>query len=145
MQKIELSKIKDIEPGYIIVDARPSDAFAAGFIDGSLSIPFDENFLSSFEELTEDSQKIFLVASESQLPELLKTIRSSVLTQIFGYLEGGFEAWQKAGNKTDLLITIDADEFAIDYKFDEFYLVDVRPKEEYGKEHIEDAENIALI
>ena len=41
-------------------------------------------------------------------------------------------------------MTIDADEFAIDYKFDEFFLIDVRDKEVYAKEHAEDSENIML-
>jgi len=44
-----------------------------------------------------------------------------------------------------MLISIDADEFAIDYQFDEFYLVDIRDKEDFEKGHVEDAENISLI
>ena len=44
----------------------------------------------------------------------------------------------------DMLITIDAEELYLDYRFDEFYLVDVRSKKEFETEHLEYAENIVL-
>ena len=44
----------------------------------------------------------------------------------------------------DLLVDIGIDEFEIDYKFDEFYLIDIRSEEDYELEHLEYAENIPL-
>jgi hydroxyacylglutathione hydrolase len=85
-----------------------------------------------------------LVADESDISALVKTIKGSGISTVKGYLAGGYEAWLKAGNKFDMIITIDADEFAIDYQFDEFYLIDLRLKEDFEKGHVEDAENIAL-
>ena len=43
-----------------------------------------------------------------------------------------------------MLITIDAEEFKIDFQYDEFFLIDVRSKEDFAKDHAEDAENIVL-
>ena len=34
---------------------------------------------------------------------------------------------------------------AMDYQYDEFYLVDTRSKADFAKEHVEDSENIALV
>jgi rhodanese-related sulfurtransferase len=87
---------------------------------------------------------VLLVAGESDIPALIKAIKGSGLNNVKGYLAGGYEVWLQAGNKFDMLISIDADEFAIDYQFDEFFLIDLRDKEDFEKGHVEDAENIAL-
>lgn len=146
MQKFELNEFKALDlSGYAIVDARKSEIFAEGFIEESVSIPFDDNFIDSLQELISTEMKVMIVADESNIPVILKAVKGSGLSNIAGYLAGGYEAWLTAGNKFDMLISIDADEFAIDYQFDEFYLVDLRPKEDFEKEHVEDAENIALI
>ena len=39
--------------------------------------------------------------------------------KIKGYLKAGFKAWQKAGEKVDLIIDVDADELAMDIPHDE--------------------------
>jgi hydroxyacylglutathione hydrolase len=146
MQKFELSEFKALDlSGYAIVDTRKPEVFAEGFIAESVSIPFNENFTNSFEELISTELKVLLVADEADVVTLLKAIKGSGINNVAGYLAGGFDAWQKAGNKFDLLISIDADEFALDYQFDEFYLIDLRDKEDFEKGHVEDAENIALI
>jgi len=89
--------------------------------------------------------KVLVVADEADIVALVKAVKGSGMSNIAGYLAGGYDAWANDGNKFDMLISIDADEFAIDYQFDEFYLVDVRDKDDFEKGHVEDAENIALI
>jgi rhodanese-related sulfurtransferase len=145
MNAIDIAQFKALATaGAIIIDTRTPEIFCDGFIEDSLSIPFNEGFISTLEELVTAEQKILLVTDAEQTNAVLKALKDSGNTSVEGYLTGGFEAWQNAGNKIDMLITVDADEFAIDYKFDEFYLIDVRPKEEFEKEHAEDAENIVL-
>lgn len=62
-----------------------------------------------------------------------------------GYLQGGFEAWQKADEEIDLIIDVDADEVAMDIPFDEhLVVVDVRKEAEYADSHVKDAVNIPL-
>jgi rhodanese-related sulfurtransferase len=145
MTAIEYSQFKQlIADGYFVVDTRQSEIFCEGFIKGSLSIPYDENFVNTFQELIESDQKILLVADEESKVAVVKAIKDSGADNVHGYLTGGFDAWKNADSKIDMLMSIDADEFAIDYKFDEFYLIDVRDKEEYAKAHAEDSENIML-
>lgn len=146
MQKFELNEFEALDlSGYALVDTRKPEVFAEGFIAESVSIPFGESFIDSLQELISADLKIILVADESDLVSILKTVKGSGISNVAGYLAGGFEAWQKEDNEFDLLISIDADEFALDYQFDEFYLIDLRDKEDYNKGHVEDAENIALI
>ena len=62
-----------------------------------------------------------------------------------GYLEGGFEAWKKAGEKIDLIINVEADELAMDIPFDKnLLIVDVRRYNEFAEGHVKDAINISL-
>jgi hydroxyacylglutathione hydrolase len=145
MHKFELPEFKALDlGGYIIVDARKSEIFAEGFIEDSISIPFTDDFIDVLSELVSDDLKVLLVADEADIPALVKMVKGSGLNNIKGYLAGGYEAWISVHDKYDMIIGIDADEFAIDYQFDEFYLIDLRLKEDFQKGHIEDAENIAL-
>jgi hydroxyacylglutathione hydrolase len=146
MKVVELNEFRELlSQGYVIVDTRKPEVFCDGFIAGSVSIPFDENFLDTLQELTDGDIQILLVTEESETAETLRTIKSSGVSNVAGYLNGGFGAWQNDGGKFDLLILIEADEFVMDYKYDEFYLLDIRSKEEFKKEHVEDSENIPLI
>ena len=146
MQKFELAEFKALDlSGYALVDTRKSELFAEGFIEDSVSIPFGDNFIDSFQELISTDMKAIFIADEEDMAPLLKAVKASGAGNAAGYLAGGFAAWKDAGNKFDMLISIDADEFAIDYQFDEFYLVDIRDKEDYEKGHVEDAETIALV
>ena len=145
MNAIEYNQFKElIAQGHLVVDTRKSEIFCNSFIRGSVSIPFDENFIDSFDELTEPDQKILLITEEQHNVPLTKAIKAAGIENVEGFLAGGFDTWQKAENKIDMLIGIDTDEFAIDYQYDEFFLVDVRGKEDFAKDHAEDAENIAL-
>lgn len=145
MKAIDCSQFKElIAQGYAVVDTRKSEIFCDSFIEDSVSIPFDENFIDALDELTEAGQKILLVTEEHENAAIAKALKAVANENVQGFLEGGFDAWKNAGNKIDMLIAIDTDEFAIDYKHDEFYLVDVRSKEDYAIDHAEDSENVVL-
>lgn len=145
MQAFDASRFKGlIEEGYTVIDTRNPEAFSDGFIEESISIPFDDNFVDNYDELTQPGQRIILITESENTMPVFRALKAAAIESAEGYLEGGFAAWQNAGYDIDLLICIDADEFAMDFNYDEFYLVDVRTKEEFAKEHPEDAENIAL-
>jgi rhodanese-related sulfurtransferase len=146
MKELGLESFKELlaKSTSAVVDTRLPETFANGFIGESVSIYPDENFLPYLNDLISDEQEILFVADEEQVPEIDKIIRGAGLTNVAGYLSGGFETWKNSERAVDLLIAIDAEEFAMDYQFDEFFLVDVRPQEEFEKEHVEDAESISL-
>ena len=52
-----------------------------------------------YQELIEDTQKVIIVAEEPVLPGIVEGIRLSGISNIHGYLFGGFNAWREAGNK----------------------------------------------
>ena len=62
-----------------------------------------------------------------------------------GYLKGGFEAWKKAGEKTDMIIDVEADELMMDMPHDpNLMVVDVRKETEYADGHLKNALNLPL-
>jgi rhodanese-related sulfurtransferase len=62
-----------------------------------------------------------------------------------GYLQGGFEEWKKAGEKTDMIINIEADELAMDIPHDpNLQVIDVRREAEFADGHVKGAINIPL-
>jgi hydroxyacylglutathione hydrolase len=50
-----------------VVDLRPAADFAAGFVPGTVSIPFDKSFLNWAGALLDSSQEICLIGEESQI------------------------------------------------------------------------------
>ena len=62
-----------------------------------------------------------------------------------GFLQGGFEAWQNAGEQIDMVITIEADEFAMDLPHDtKLQAIDVRKETEFAEGHVKGAINMPL-
>ena len=62
-----------------------------------------------------------------------------------GYLQGGIEAWKKAGKEIDTIKSISAEELAGIMKKDkDARIVDVRKQSEFLSEHVENAENAPL-
>ena len=62
-----------------------------------------------------------------------------------GYLEGGFAAWQNAGENIDMIINVETDELAMDLPHDtNMLVVDVRKEIEYAEGHVKDAINMPL-
>jgi len=65
--------------------------------------------------------------------------------KVEGFLKGGFEAWEKAGEKKDLIIDIEPDELAMDIPFDDnLTVLDVRKFIEFAEGHVKDAVNLPL-
>jgi hydroxyacylglutathione hydrolase len=130
--------------GHVIVDTRKPETFADGFYRGSISIPFDDDFVTAFQELVESDQSVVLVADEAEAAAIFKKVKAAGLVNVQGILKGEFNESSIDNKLRDMLITIDAEELHIDYRFDEFFLIDVRSSEEFKQEHLEYAENIEL-
>lgn len=145
MRPIEIAEFISLSAeAYVVVDTRKSEMLSEGFFKDSISIPLDESFINTFQELVGSMQNVILVADENEIPAIMKRIKDTGITNIHGYLSKGRNATEIPAKFIDVLITIDSEELLIDYRFDEFYLIDVRTLEEFEKEHLEHAENISL-
>jgi hydroxyacylglutathione hydrolase len=130
----------------VVIDTRPKEAFASGFIPGSIFIGLDDAFAPWVGTLITDLlQPILIVADPGREEEAVTRLARVGYDNTIGYLAGGFEAWKKAGMETDRMTEITAEEFAARYEQNpELNVLDVRRHSEYTAEHLVGAENFPL-
>ncbi len=129
----------------IILDTRPASSFTEGFIPGSVFIGLEGKFAEWAGSLLPFDKPFLLVTEAGKERESVVRLARVGFSKIQGYLAGGFEAWQQAGEKTDLIINVEADELAMDIPYDDnLVVVDVRKEVEFGDGHAKGAVNIPL-
>jgi len=129
----------------LILDTRAASDFAKGFIPNSINIGIDGNFAQWVGEMIPDvKQEILLVTDPGREEECIIRLSRVGYDNTLGYLDGGFEAWKKAGRETGSVKRISAGEFAKLYETTKPLVIDIRKKSEYDAEHVVDAVNIPL-
>jgi rhodanese-related sulfurtransferase len=89
-------------------------------------------------------QEILLVTEPGREQEVITRLARVGYDYTIGFLEGGFESWQKAGKETDRIESIPVAELAVRSQEPNTQILDVRKKSEFLSEHIIDAENAPL-
>ncbi|MDP4213094.1 MAG: MBL fold metallo-hydrolase [Bacteroidota bacterium] len=129
----------------IVLDTRNASLFTEGYIPGSISIGLDGRFAEWAGSLLPFDKPLLLVTEPGREKESAVRLARVGFDQMKGCLKGGFEAWKSAGERADLIINVDADELAMDIRFDpKLLVVDVRRETEYGDGHLAEARNIPL-
>ena len=134
------------ETGAVVLDVRHQNDFSKGHIPRSIFIGLDGSFAPWVGALIADIQQPILLVSEPGREEEAVTRLSRVgFDNTLGYLEGGFDAWRKAGMDYDTVNSISADTFkaAID-KDCNTAIFDVRKPNEYQSEHVLNANSTPL-
>lgn len=139
------------EQGLTIIDIRSTELLKQGFVKGSISLCSPVIFgaqigtLSGFS-LSSGFSPVLLVGDAGQdFEPFLQQLPNGSNNWIKGYLEGGFEAWGKAGGPVDLIIDVEVDELIMDIPFDDnLVIMDIRPAVNYGNGHLKDAVSLPL-
>jgi rhodanese-related sulfurtransferase len=133
------------ETGALVLDTRDAQVFAAGFIPNSVNIGINGNFAPWAGTLIPDiQQEILLVTDNGREEEVITRLARVGYDHTIGYLQGGFEAWAKAGKEIDSIASISANELATLANKQEVEILDVRKKSEFESEHLLQAENAPL-
>lgn len=134
------------ETGALILDTRDAQKFAKGFIPNSINIGIDGNFAPWVGTMIPDiKQPILIVDEPGREEEVITRLARVGYDYTIGYLDGGIEAWEKAGKELDTILSISVEEFAeTEQKNKEINILDVRKESEYNSEHIIGAENAPL-
>lgn len=139
-------KAKAADDQVIILDTRNSSVFTEGFVPGSISIGLDGRFAEWAGSLLPFDKTIILITEAGKEKETIVRLARVGFDKMEGYLDGGFPAWQAAGEKVDMVIDVEADELAMDIPFDpNLVIVDVRKPAEYGDGHVKQALNMPLV
>ena len=130
----------------IILDTRHATLFTQGFVPGSIFIGLEGRFAEWAGSLLAFDKPVILVTEKGKEEETVIRLSRVGFDKMQGYLNGGFEAWQAAGEKTDMIIDVEADELAMDLPHDNtLVVVDVRKETEFADGHIKNAVNLPLI
>jgi hydroxyacylglutathione hydrolase len=136
---------KGKEEDVITLDTRHATVFTQGFIPGSIFIGLEGRFAEWAGSLLSFDKPMLLVTEPGKAEESVIRLSRVGFDKIQGYLSGGFEAWQNAGEPVDMIIDIEADELAMDILHDpHLVVVDVRRETEFADGHVAGAQNLPL-
>ncbi|MBL0181364.1 MAG: MBL fold metallo-hydrolase [Chitinophagaceae bacterium] len=129
----------------LVLDTRHASLFTGGFIPGSIFIGLEGRFAEWAGSLLPFDKPLMLVTEPGKEEESVIRLSRVGFDKMQGYLKGGFETWQSAGEPVDLIIDIEADELAMDIPHDpNLVVVDVRRETEYADGHVKNAQNLPL-
>jgi hydroxyacylglutathione hydrolase len=136
---------QEIKAGTLVLDTRNATEFTNGFIPSSISIGLEGRFAEWAGSILPFDKPMIIVTDIGKERETIVRLARVGFDKIKGFLQGGYHAWVSAGEQTDMIINVEADELAMDMPFDEnLVIVDVRKETEYGAGHIKEALNIPL-
>ena len=129
----------------LLLDVRGPQVFCKGFVPGSINIGLKGDFAPWAGTLITDmSQRIALITDVGQEEEAIMRLARVGYDGVVGYLEGGFESWDKSGNEIDQIESISAEVFAELASDKKVNTIDVRKPTEFQSEHLETATSAPL-
>ena len=134
------------ETNALILDTRNAQDFAKGFIPNSINIGIEGSFAPWVGAMIPDiKQEILLITEPGKEVEVITRLARVGYDYTIGFLQGGIDAWVKAGKEIDHIKSISAEELADIKKQDSTALIlDVRKASEFKSEHIKDVQNAPL-
>jgi hydroxyacylglutathione hydrolase len=135
---------QEMNKGALVLDTRSELDFEKGFIPKSVFIGLGGRFAEWVGTILDMNEKILLIADPGMEKEAIVRMARVGYENVIGFLQGGFDEWKKARRPVDMLVSIDAGELALDLKYDDITLVDVRKETEFEKAHVDGAQNMVL-
>ena len=127
-----------------ILDVRSVEDFSSSHIPGSIFIGLDGRFAPWVGEILEDiSKKLILVAPEGREKEAIIRLSRVGFDNVIGYLKGGVNSWIKNGGIISKVFNESASKFST--CDNNKHILDVRSKNEYKSESLQNSLNIPLI
>ena len=144
--RLSLSAFKEaMKQDCILLDTRKATDFTQGFIPGSIFIGLEGRFAEWAGSILPFDKPILLVTEPGKEEESVIRLSRVGFDKMAGYLDGGFDSWKNAGEKTDMIVDVEADELMMDIPHDPNLLIlDVRKETEFGDGHLEHAQNLPL-
>jgi hydroxyacylglutathione hydrolase len=127
--------------GIKLIDTRVKTEFAKGFIPGSINIQGNNAFGTWAGWMVKYDEPFMLLASESQLDDLMRKLMRIGLDNVYGYIDN-VEVWTELGNPLEKTKTISIDEFDNLVRNNGIQIIDLRGETEFKSGHIAKADNV---
>jgi hydroxyacylglutathione hydrolase len=129
----------------VVVDTRPSAAFASIHIPGTINIPHDGSFVNWAGWLLDYDRPFYLIADSSRIAEIIRDLIYIGLDNAAGYFEtSAIDAWAESGQSLQSYEVASPQDVADQVKNDEVTVVDVRALSEWDEGHLPGAQHIML-
>ncbi len=129
----------------IVLDTRHANEFTEGFVPGAVFIGLEGRFAEWAGSLLPFDKPLLLITPAGKEEEAVIRLSRVGFDKMVGFLEGGFETWRNAGERTDMIINVEPDELVMDMPHDpNLLVVDVRRETEFADGHLKDALNLPL-
>jgi glyoxylase-like metal-dependent hydrolase (beta-lactamase superfamily II)/rhodanese-related sulfurtransferase len=128
----------------IVLDTRNTNTFEKGFIPGSINIGLDGQYAVWVGSLLDHGVPILIVSDNGKEKEAILRLARVGYEHVYGYLEGGFEAWANAGKTVDTINSIEASMLEHSLNTRTHKIIDVRNKTEWASGVLAGAELIPL-
>jgi hydroxyacylglutathione hydrolase len=129
---------------HTIVDLRDPDLFATAFIPGSINLMLNDKFQERADHFFQKDQAIIIVADDDKEEESIETLKKLKYTNIKGYLKNGISTWLLKEKPIDLVISIDAEELALEIKYGDLIYFDIRSESDFNASHIKKSTNLTI-
>lgn len=127
------------ETAAVVLDVRHHKDFAKAHIPRSISIGLEGSFAPWVGTLIANvKQPLLLITPEGKEEEAITRLSRVGFDHTLGYLQGGIEAWKKAGKEVDTIKSISATAFK-QHIAQKVPVFDVRKAAEYTAEHVNGA------
>ncbi len=144
LKQLSIGELKKaMANGVKLIDTRPKNEFAEGFIPGSYNIPNTNSLNTWAGWFLNYDEDFILLADESKLDDLTRKLMRIGLDNILGYIPST-QAWKEAGENLEKTNTLSFEEAKEKISNNGIQLVDLRGETEYKGGHIAKAENVFL-
>jgi hydroxyacylglutathione hydrolase len=146
LKALTIEEFKTLANGEtIILDTRHASIFTQGFVPSSIFMGLEGRYAEWAATMISFDKKIILITEIGKEEESVVRLARVGFDKMAGYLQGGFEAWQAAGEKVDMIIDVEPDELMMDLPHDpNITVLDVRKETEYADGHLKEASNLPL-
>ena len=132
--------------GAAVVDTRPAAEFAAGYIPGTLSVPFNPSFPTWAGSLLPYDQDLYLLVVEGRpglLPQVVQSLQMIGLDRVRGYFGAeALELWATEGRALGRVEQLAVGDLAA--RRNGMVVLDVRGRSEWEEGHVPGARLIPL-
>jgi glyoxylase-like metal-dependent hydrolase (beta-lactamase superfamily II)/rhodanese-related sulfurtransferase len=129
--------------GALVIDTRREAAYSEGHVPNSWFIGLHGQFAPWAGALITDMhQPIVIIAEDGKAEEAIMRLARVGYDNVVGYLEGGFEAWIRAGKPIKQVPSISPEDFVSSNPLEP--VIDVRKQSEYDNCHLPNAQLLTL-
>ncbi|MFM9106964.1 MAG: MBL fold metallo-hydrolase [Chloroflexota bacterium] len=120
--------------GALVIDARPSEAFARGHVPGAAAVALGPSFAIWAGWLTPyDREVVLVVDGRERFEEARTELRRIGIDRVTGWLEGGMRSWSGAGKPVQTIDSLPVRAVAGKLATGELSLLDVRDPAEWSE------------